>query len=293
MPKVSVIIVNYNRKNFMVDLLEKLQRQTYPFVEVIVVDNNSADGSCDVIKAKFPKVRLLRNKYNVGLYAGFNQGFKVSVGDIIVGLDSDTFIADPHFIERIVEKFKRNPSLDLIACSIRQYGTGQMMWDNPPHSHIGDNIHGYHCIWYNASGFAIRRHSFQECGLYDDSFFVYEGEWDFMMRFLKKKGNCGYFPDLIVFHRNVNARRQDMSYWKIITRNRFYIYWKYYPIPYILFRILKPEQDIIKRLGIHEYFKVIYRVMKEFPRILRKREPLPLKILVDVFRRIKVYTRDF
>ena len=99
MRKVSVVIVNYNVKDLILISLRTLyQYHPNTDLEVIVVDNDSKDGSPEAIAHEFPQVKLIANKFNAGFPAGNNQGFKIATGDYIFMLNPDT-----EFIENSID----------------------------------------------------------------------------------------------------------------------------------------------------------------------------------------------
>jgi len=82
MPKVSIIVLNWNGKKFLKNCLDSLAQLTYPELEIIVVDNNSEDGSQKFVKTNYPKIILIENKENYGFAKGNNIGFGASKGII-------------------------------------------------------------------------------------------------------------------------------------------------------------------------------------------------------------------
>lgn len=113
---VSVVIINYNVKDLILQALKSLYRFTDPSLscEVIVVDNNSSDGSCEAIAQAFPQVILVRNDFNAGFPAANNQGFRLAKGEYIFMLNPDTeFIEDT--IGSLFRFLKEKPHYKLIA----------------------------------------------------------------------------------------------------------------------------------------------------------------------------------
>jgi len=87
-PKISIVIVNYNGKSLLDTLLKSISKLTYKNYEIIVVDNNSADGSRDFIRTNFKKVKIIENKSNLG-YSGINSVIRHCKGDYILFLNND------------------------------------------------------------------------------------------------------------------------------------------------------------------------------------------------------------
>jgi GT2 family glycosyltransferase len=95
---LSVIIVNYNVKYFLEQCLHSVYNSAKNFeVEIFVVDNNSVDGSCQMVREKFPEVRLIENKSNYGFARANNQAIKIARGRYILLLNPDTVVEEKTF----------------------------------------------------------------------------------------------------------------------------------------------------------------------------------------------------
>lgn len=111
-PWVSVICTCYNQAAFVLESLQSVVGQTYPNVELIVIDNASTDGSADHIAsfcAQFPATRFIQNSTNRGLCRAFNQGLALAIGDYIIDLAADDVLL-PNRITRQVEQFLSLPA---------------------------------------------------------------------------------------------------------------------------------------------------------------------------------------
>src|SRR4030042_4542043 len=86
-PSVSAIIPNWNRLNDLREAIQAIKAQTYPITEIIVVDNNSSDGSPQMIKEEFPEVQLIRSPHNAFIHS-LNIGAKTASGDLILPQDN-------------------------------------------------------------------------------------------------------------------------------------------------------------------------------------------------------------
>lgn len=107
---LSVIIVNWNTKKLLFDCLESIFKFTKGVsFEVIVVDNGSKDGSGAIVKKKFPQVKLILNKENLGFTKANNQGIKIAKGEYILLLNSDTYLVE-NSLRKLLDKAQ---SLDI------------------------------------------------------------------------------------------------------------------------------------------------------------------------------------
>jgi len=93
LPLVSVIIVTKDGRRFLPGVLDALQLQTYPNLEVVLVDNGSSDDSCQFVSEQYPEVRIIRAKRNLGFAGGNNLGAQHATGDYLAFLNNDTI---PH-----------------------------------------------------------------------------------------------------------------------------------------------------------------------------------------------------
>ncbi|MEW6189199.1 MAG: glycosyltransferase family 2 protein [Actinomycetota bacterium] len=102
MDLVSVVIVNWNGKKFVKDCLDSVLGQTYPALEVIVIDNGSTDGSQEIIRRNYPSVILIENEENKGFSRAINQGIAVSKGLYVIPLNIDVVLT-PTYISEMVK----------------------------------------------------------------------------------------------------------------------------------------------------------------------------------------------
>ena len=105
----SIIIVNYNVKYFLEQCLHSVRKASHNISsEVFVVDNNSVDGSCAMIREKFPEVHLIENNENLGFSKANNQAIRLSAGRYILLLNPDTVIEEDT-LTRCLGHMEKNP----------------------------------------------------------------------------------------------------------------------------------------------------------------------------------------
>jgi GT2 family glycosyltransferase len=123
-PVVSVILLSYNGEKYIKSCLDSVFGQTYPDLEVLVIDNGSTDTTKDFLRnlPKRPNLRIILNKENVGFTKGHNQGIKESRGDFILCLNQDIFL-DRDFISRAVEIFKKNNRIGAVQGKLLRWNT--------------------------------------------------------------------------------------------------------------------------------------------------------------------------
>jgi len=119
MAKVSIVIVNYNGKRLLDSLLKSISKLNYKDYEIIVVDNNSNDGSQKFLKEKHKKTRLVENKKNLG-YSGINSAIKHCKGDYILFLNNDMEL-DKNSLNELVKAINSDKDIVMAAPRLINY----------------------------------------------------------------------------------------------------------------------------------------------------------------------------
>lgn len=118
---VSVIIPVFNGEKYIARCLESILNQSYKNIEIIVVDDNSNDGSIKIVNeylSKYSNIRLIRNQTNVGAAISRNNGLSYSRSEYVLFLDCDDWI-DLNCIEKAMIKFKNNAEIDIVLWEIQ------------------------------------------------------------------------------------------------------------------------------------------------------------------------------
>ena len=116
--QLSIIILNYNVRFFLEQCILSVQCAIQELdAEIIVVDNNSSDDSCFMMKQRFPDVKLIENKENLGFPKGNNIGVAQAKGEYICILNPDTVIAEDTFI-KLLKFAKQQKNLGIIGVKL-------------------------------------------------------------------------------------------------------------------------------------------------------------------------------
>lgn len=211
-PNVSVIIVNYNGKKWLKPCLDSLSKQIYKNFEIIVVDNNSNDGSVAYLNKNYPKVIMLQSKTNVGFSEGNNNGYKLAKGQYIILLNNDT-IVENNFIKNLLEAYEKNPHAAIIQPKIvhmqqpESIDTCGSYWtDTSFLYHVGNDKHAslYNesCEVFSikAAAAIIKTSVIKKIGLFDNDFWCYYEETDFCHRGWLSGYSTLYIPTTTVYH---------------------------------------------------------------------------------------------
>lgn len=226
---VSVITLNWNRKQDVLRTLESIRQQTYSPMEVLVVDNGSTDGSVQQIRSEHPGVEVVELPRNVGVQ-GYNEGIARAHGDCVLLIDNDMDLLQTNTLERIVDYFALNPKLGAAALQVRDQSRVQLSPNNPKFwEEKGDDDRGYPCSTFDGGGVAFRKTVLDQVGGYLPQFFVYHSEVDLSTRIWDAGFDIRYFPAIAVCHRESPVARNQAMQTFYATRNFLWYVWIYYP----------------------------------------------------------------
>ena len=244
--KVSVIIVNYNVKYFLEVCLHSVQRALTGIAgEVIVVDNNSADDSCAMVREHFPSVTLIENKSNLGFSKANNQAVAIARGEYILFLNPDTVMPEDFFSKTLAymdahpEAGSIGPRLidgkgqyapdakksfpTLSVALFKATGISKLFPRSPFFNkyyavHIGEHetasveVLSGCCMMMRAEG--IKKAG----GPFDEAFFMYFEDGDLCYRILQAGYKNIYYPETTVIHyKGESTRKTTLSYVKIFN----------------------------------------------------------------------------
>jgi len=294
-PLVSVIIVNYNGLRFLKTCLDSIALQNYDQVETIFVDNGSTDGSVDLVKLRYPWVRVIQNNANLGFAAGNNIGIKAASGQLIATLNNDTE-AEPGWITALVAAMRQD-GIGMCASKIlymndrgRIDSTGIEIsrsgacWDRGMLQPDDGRFDSKCEVFGPCAGAAMyRKQMMDESGLFDGDFFAYMEDVDLAFRGQMAGWKCLYVPDAVVYHYH-GGTAGYMSDFSIYYGNRNIIWnvFKNYPasllatsLPFIIGRNLAVIPFyIVKGHGIAAVRSKIDALLG-LPALLKKRRHWP------------------
>ena len=115
---LSIIIVNYNVKQFLLNLVESIYKAVKSIsFEIIVVDNASEDGSIETLQKKYPEVHLIANKINLGFGSANNQAMQIAKGRYLLLLNPDTIVNEDTF-SKMISFFENNNEVGIAGCKV-------------------------------------------------------------------------------------------------------------------------------------------------------------------------------
>ena len=243
MSEVSIIIPNYNGGSFIRDCIDSLKIQSYRDFEIIVVDNDSKDGSADIVENEYKDVRIKRLDQNYGFSRAVNEGLRMSGSPFVLLLNSDTR-AEEGFVEALVETIKRDDRIFSVASKMIQMkdpdkldGAGDLYsafgWAYARGK--GRSSAGYTReakVFAACGGAAIYRRSIlDEIGWFDEFHFAYLEDTDIGYRARIMGYSNIYCPEARVYHvgSGVTGSRYNDFKIRISARNNMYLIMKNMP----------------------------------------------------------------
>lgn len=295
MPEISVIILNWNGKQFLEACLGAMRRQTFRDFKTILVDNGSTDGSVEYVLDQFPEVELIALPDNRGFSGGNIAGYAQADGDLILLLNNDTE-AHPGWLEAIHNASQLYPEAGSFASKMMYFdqrskvencgfdlglegATVDLGRDEPdgPTWTQPRKVFGA-C----AGAVAYRRRMLTDIGFLDPDFFMTYEDLDLSFRAQLRGYDCVYVPGAVVYHRYRATNRKTPSRQVFYSqRNIDFVYLKNMPTGLML-RFL--PQRILYEVGAAIYFtkmgagaafvKAKFDVLRHLPFLLRKRSEI-------------------
>jgi GT2 family glycosyltransferase len=292
MPEISVIILNWNGKQFLDDCLGAMRRQTFRDFETILVDNGSSDGSVEYVRKHFPEVNLLALPDNLGFTGGNIAGYAQAGGDLIVLLNNDTE-AHPSWLEEIYRASQSHFKAGSFASKMMYFdergrvencgfdlGMSGVTIDLGRDELDGSEWTQPRKVFGGCGGaVAYRRRMLEAIGFLDPDFFMTYEDLDLSFRAQLRGYHCVYIPGAIVYHRYRATNRKTPSRQVFYSqRNIEFVYLKNMPLGLIL---RSAPQHFLYEVGAAIYFskqgtgsaflRAKLDVLMCLPTILRKR----------------------
>jgi GT2 family glycosyltransferase len=226
MVTMSIVIVSWNTREILRDCLASIYENAAPEeFQIIVVDNDSADGSAEMVKEQFPKVDLIVNDDNLCFAAANNVGFKIAKGDYILLLNSDTIVLGDA-LQKTLAYAQSKPDYGIVSCKIlnedhslqpncfmlpsflnsvlfltgmyklfpnsKFFGRAEMTWWDYANEIDVEALKGCFML--------VRKEALDQVGGMDEQFFMYSEEIDWCYRFSKQGWKLGFYPDASIIH---------------------------------------------------------------------------------------------
>lgn len=240
---MTVIVVNWNRRELLRACLLSVFAQEGVAPQVIVVDNGSADGSADMAAAQFPAATLIRNSVNRGFCAANNQGIRAARGEFIALLNNDAE-AEPRWLFELARVFQDRPAVGMAASKILVYSdprridkVGHLIWPDGQNRgrgtgawDLGQFDREEEVLWPDGCAAMYRKAMLDQIGGFDEDFFAYADDAELGLRARIAGWECIYTPRAVVrHHRGATLGVASVGRLKLIERNRVLLAFKLFP----------------------------------------------------------------
>lgn len=237
-PDVTLGIITWNAKALMRQLLDSIREQVHGVAyEIVVVDNDSHDGTKEMIKAEYPEVRLFENERNVGVGPARNRLLRESRGRYVLSLDNDTTMLANDAVGILVRTMDAHPNAAVsgpklvykdgslqLSCrpfprplNILLEGTGLRRWFGTTRWVLDYTLERWdHATlreidWMYGAALMIRRSALPKLGLFDEGFFYLYEDVEFCLRAKRLGYQILYIPDAVICHHLEREGRSVLS----------------------------------------------------------------------------------
>lgn len=244
--KVSAIIVTYNRLNYLKECLKCLEQQNYRLSKIVIINNNSDDGTTDYLNNLENNLYIIKNlTKNLGGAGGFSEGIKVAVeqtdSDLFWIMDDDTMPTNTS-LNCLIDSVKfLNDDFGFLCSNVRWYKDGKSSYLNVPVTSKYWNDYSLNGLIKLKSAsfvsFLTKREVIENVGLPISEMFIWADDVEYSTR-ISRKYPSYFVENSKVIHKCktnsvddsiINCAEHRIFYYECMFRNRMYIYRKYYP----------------------------------------------------------------
>lgn len=270
-PKVAVVILNWNKKDYVVNLLNSLSDIDYDNHDIVVVDNASEDGSQETIKEKFPQATLIENSDNIGGTGGFNTGLAHALEhggyDYVWLLDNDAEVERGSLRNlisvmrqddsiglagsRIVDPEARNLTVEAGAFVKRDDVDVEPLYRNVRDLNVEQNVVDVDYVAICSA--LVRIEGLSKVGLMDERFFFFWDDMDWGLQFKKHGFRVVAVLDSVVYHPPFTEKRNPVADYYYSIRNSLLTYSRNFNSKdkfFIFFRHIRYKSIVLILMGL-------------------------------------------
>jgi GT2 family glycosyltransferase len=237
--QISIVILNYNVRFFLEQCVLSVEKALQNIEgEIIVVDNNSPDDSCAMMKQRFPHIKLIENNENTGFPRGNNIGVEEAKGEYLCILNPDTVVAEDTF-EKLLSFAQTKTDLGIIGCKLID-GSGRFLQESKrgvPTPYVAiTKMAGLYKLFPKLSAFGkyyaqhlpenqtgkvevlvgafmlMRLDFYRDLGGFDEAFFMYGEDIDLSYRSVQSGKSNYYFSETSVIHYKGESTVKNIKY---------------------------------------------------------------------------------
>lgn len=304
-PALSIVIVNYNTFKLTTLCIQSIQEETSNLsYEIILVDNGSVERDPEGFLSKFPAIRLIKLKENVGFACGNNAGIAVARAPVILLLNSDTKIVN-NAIEHTYHFLQQDNAVGLVGCKLLSEDGTEQLSSYIPTSHpllnlfVGENLflqkfisftglfrkYGNHldvvrdyqkqnhfCEAVSGAFMMLKTEVVKQCGAFDPDFFLYAEETEWCRNRIRKKFRIMYYAEAAIIHFGGKSSRSELVHKQMMLSSFLYSYKVgrgFYTIVFLIYLFNTCSNVLALPLLKRETFQIIREQQKAFFKIMK------------------------
>lgn len=235
--QISIITINYNGLANTCALIETIPFNDYP-LEVIVVDNASSEDEATLIEQRYPQVKVIRSKENLGFAGGNNLGIKAALGKYLFFINNDTILKpQTSDLKHLIERLESDTKIGMVCPKIR------FAWDSCPiqfagytplsritlrnkaigygEEDLGQYNNAHSTPYAHGAAMMVKREAIERAGLMPECYFLYYEELDWSLMIRRAGYQIWYEPACTIYHKESQTTGQDSKFRTFyIIRNR-------------------------------------------------------------------------
>ncbi|MBD3265450.1 glycosyltransferase [bacterium] len=271
-PRISAVLVNWNRCELLKEAIDSLRNQNYPNMEYIVIDNGSTDDSINWLQSQ-TDIIVIENSKNQGASAARNQGIRQAEGEYLLFLDSDAEVLTQNSLQGLIAVMEEQSNIAGAAGGIYSDREARQIWCYSPCTDwegIFDPVASTTFLENPpalSTCFSVfRRSCLEEIGGFDESFFYLFEDGDLCER-LKKRGYGFYLdPEIKVYHKYAEpgrAKQDEIQFHYYHEQLRFYY--------------------VLKNWGLKRFLSLVRAKLAQLDAYKKQFPYLPLLNYIDIY----------
>ncbi len=282
-PLVFVVILNWNGNLCLGESLKSVFRMRYGQFQVVVVDNDSQDGSFEEARKNFGKAHFIRNEENVGFARGMNVGIRFAIAhgaDYIWILNNDTEVG-PAALAELVSAAERGGKRNLYSPLVLSpdgkpwFSGGEILWWRMRAIHVYPDIHGdapYGTGFLSGCALFFSRETIVSLNLFDERYFLYYEDADLSVRAKALGMDCFVVPIARIIHSESSRLNPDKLYWLVFSGLLFFglrspLLLRPWIFCFTLLRRLKNGVDVLRKKEQSVAVRRAFRAYSEYQRL--------------------------
>jgi GT2 family glycosyltransferase len=281
LPRVGIIVLNYNGKNCLLSCLQSLDRLECSNKEIVVVDNNSTDGSLEEAEKKFPHFIFVRNQKNEGFARGMNIGIKEALarGAKWCWIFNYDAVAHPQALNKLISAAQENPKAGLLSPVVYEANRDNLWFAKgiidflrmrtlhiqPTKQELAAKT--YKSEFLTGCALLIKKELIEKIGFLDERFFLYYEDADYSLRSTQAGADCLVAPEAKVSHSEESKLNPSKIYYLVYSGLIFFNKWtpfylRSYFVVYVTMRRTKNFWD--RLFGKSEAAQEVYRAYRDY-----------------------------